>query len=150
VGHMQVNPYGVACHCGSRGCWETEAGEGALVRSGGFARRWARRRGGGSAASQRWRPHMPCRGGDDGALDQRRSGQPGQLAQPRDADPGGDVRGHLRTGAAHSGRAVAGRCLRLRAARRWRWSGPKFGREAVLMGAAELALQVILLDPAVL
>lgn len=27
VGHMVVNPDGRECHCGSRGCWETEAGE---------------------------------------------------------------------------------------------------------------------------
>jgi len=27
VGHMVVNPEGRECHCGSRGCWETEAGE---------------------------------------------------------------------------------------------------------------------------
>ena len=35
VGHMPVNPSGIECHCGSVGCWETEAGEGALlVRAG--------------------------------------------------------------------------------------------------------------------
>ncbi len=27
VGHMIVNPAGLQCLCGSRGCWETEAGE---------------------------------------------------------------------------------------------------------------------------
>jgi predicted NBD/HSP70 family sugar kinase len=38
VGHMPVNPNGVRCHCGSIGCWETEAGEGALlVRAGHVA-----------------------------------------------------------------------------------------------------------------
>jgi predicted NBD/HSP70 family sugar kinase len=38
VGHMPVNPNGVRCHCGSVGCWETEAGEGALlVRAGHVA-----------------------------------------------------------------------------------------------------------------
>jgi predicted NBD/HSP70 family sugar kinase len=31
VGHMPVNPNGVACRCGSVGCWETEIGEGALL-----------------------------------------------------------------------------------------------------------------------
>lgn len=31
VGHMAVNPNGVACRCGSVGCWETEVGEGALL-----------------------------------------------------------------------------------------------------------------------
>ncbi|MGH8968842.1 MAG: ROK family protein [Actinomycetes bacterium] len=27
VGHLVVNPGGLPCRCGSRGCWETEAGE---------------------------------------------------------------------------------------------------------------------------
>jgi predicted NBD/HSP70 family sugar kinase len=31
VGHMRVNPEGAPCRCGSRGCWETEVGEDALV-----------------------------------------------------------------------------------------------------------------------
>lgn len=33
VGHMVVNPNGRPCGCGSRGCWETEIGEHALLRS---------------------------------------------------------------------------------------------------------------------
>lgn len=36
VGHMQVNPAGTPCHCGARGCWETEVGEDALVRRAGL------------------------------------------------------------------------------------------------------------------
>ncbi|GLY00898.1 MULTISPECIES: ROK family transcriptional regulator [Actinoplanes] len=35
VGHMVVNPYGRPCGCGSRGCWETEIGEHALLRLAG-------------------------------------------------------------------------------------------------------------------
>jgi len=31
IGHMPVNPDGVACRCGSIGCWETEIGERALL-----------------------------------------------------------------------------------------------------------------------
>jgi predicted NBD/HSP70 family sugar kinase len=27
VGHTVINPGGLPCHCGSRGCWETECGE---------------------------------------------------------------------------------------------------------------------------
>ena len=35
VGHMPVNPEGAPCRCGSVGCWETEVGEDALlVRAG--------------------------------------------------------------------------------------------------------------------
>jgi predicted NBD/HSP70 family sugar kinase len=36
VGHMVVNPQGRPCTCGSRGCWETEIGERALVRAAGY------------------------------------------------------------------------------------------------------------------
>ncbi|UWP79529.1 ROK family protein [Dactylosporangium fulvum] len=35
VGHMVVNPDGRPCGCGSRGCWETEIGERALLRNVG-------------------------------------------------------------------------------------------------------------------
>ena len=37
VGHMLINPAGRPCRCGSRGCWETEAGEEALARRAGLA-----------------------------------------------------------------------------------------------------------------
>jgi predicted NBD/HSP70 family sugar kinase len=36
VGHMPVNPEGSACRCGSVGCWETEVGEGVLLARAGF------------------------------------------------------------------------------------------------------------------
>ena len=35
IGHMTVNPGGRRCGCGSTGCWETEIGEGALLRRAG-------------------------------------------------------------------------------------------------------------------
>ncbi|WP_446220792.1 ROK family transcriptional regulator [Micromonospora sp. IBHARD004] len=35
VGHMVVNRDGLPCGCGSRGCWETEIGEAALLRHAG-------------------------------------------------------------------------------------------------------------------
>ncbi len=37
VGHMPVNPDGLPCRCGSRGCWETEVGEGALLLRAGHS-----------------------------------------------------------------------------------------------------------------
>lgn len=36
VGHMVVNPDGKLCSCGSRGCWETEIGEHALLEAAGL------------------------------------------------------------------------------------------------------------------
>lgn len=35
VGHILVNPDGAPCKCGNVGCWETEIGEGALLRRAG-------------------------------------------------------------------------------------------------------------------
>lgn len=35
VGHMPVNPFGGACRCGAVGCWEVEVGEEALLRGAG-------------------------------------------------------------------------------------------------------------------
>ena len=35
AGHTLVNPAGVRCRCGATGCWETEAGEAALLRHAG-------------------------------------------------------------------------------------------------------------------
>src|SRR6478752_1022110 len=37
VGHTVVNPGGLPCHCGSRGCWETECGEERLFELAGRA-----------------------------------------------------------------------------------------------------------------
>jgi predicted NBD/HSP70 family sugar kinase len=36
AGHTLINPDGRACRCGAVGCWETEAGETALLRHAGF------------------------------------------------------------------------------------------------------------------
>ncbi|MBW4722197.1 ROK family transcriptional regulator [Saccharothrix obliqua] len=36
LGHMVVRPGGRPCYCGSRGCWETEVGEAALCRALGL------------------------------------------------------------------------------------------------------------------
>lgn len=35
IGHLQLNPDGRPCGCGSRGCWETEVGERALLMAAG-------------------------------------------------------------------------------------------------------------------
>ena len=35
IGHMTVNPDGVACRCGARGCWETEIGRDVILRRAG-------------------------------------------------------------------------------------------------------------------
>jgi len=47
IGHWPVNPAGIRCRCGSTGCWETEVGEGALLARAGHPA------DGGSAAVDR-------------------------------------------------------------------------------------------------
>jgi predicted NBD/HSP70 family sugar kinase len=42
IGHLVVRPGGRACYCGSRGCWETEVGEAALCRALGLPEDTAR------------------------------------------------------------------------------------------------------------
>lgn len=37
AGHTLINPDGTACRCGAVGCWETEAGEAALLRRAGMS-----------------------------------------------------------------------------------------------------------------
>lgn len=36
IGHMPINPQGRPCRCGSTGCWETEVGERALLALAGY------------------------------------------------------------------------------------------------------------------
>ncbi len=36
IGHMTVNPDGVDCRCGARGCWETEVGRDVVLRRAGY------------------------------------------------------------------------------------------------------------------
>jgi len=147
VGHIQVNPNGSACHCGARGCWETEVGEDALVRRaglrpGGRAPRelvLKRAREGDASclaavqATAEWisvgliglanslNPEMLILGGMfEDVLD---------LARPAIAE-------HLQRGIYDA----ANRHVQL--------VSPRFGRDAALIGAAELGLQLILNDPA--
>ncbi|MHB1500662.1 MAG: ROK family transcriptional regulator [Candidatus Dormibacteria bacterium] len=146
IGHMQVNPFGAACPCGSRGCWATEAGESALVRRAGLSTGGRglvdvvlqRARDGDPTglaaveATARWisaglvnlvnslNPEMLVLGGMFGDIL--------ELAQPT-------ILEHLRRGIydAEQQPVVVVK--------------PRFGREAALIGSAELALQVILDDP---
>lgn len=36
IGHLRYNPEGLLCHCGNRGCWETEVGAHAIARAIGI------------------------------------------------------------------------------------------------------------------
>jgi predicted NBD/HSP70 family sugar kinase len=146
VGHMRVNPDGAPCRCGSRGCWETEIGEDALVTLAG------RHPGGRSVVEE---VLLAARHGDQAAeqavqLVARWTGvglanlvnclNPemvvlgGLLSDLLDV-AGAEIRSHMRDALvtpAHLGVQIV---------------APQLGAESVLLGAAEVALEPILADP---
>ena len=61
IGHLPINPNGSACRCGSIGCWETEIGEAALLRMAG-------------------RPTGGGRGEIDAMLEEAETGSPAALS----------------------------------------------------------------------
>ena len=150
VGHIPVNPEsGSACRCGSVGCWETEVGEEALlVRAG-------RPADGGSAAVEAILADAAA-GDDDGARRARRDrAVAGHRARRRSStcfNPERVVLGG-RLARLHpfiAGTVEAGLDRRALA-------GPRalvevvpaaLGVDAPLLGAAELAFEPILTDPA--
>ena len=147
VGHMQVNPNGLACHCGARGCWETEVGEDALVRRAGL------RPGGRSPAEQVMRlareGNAECLAAVEttarwisvGLIDLVNSLNPEMLILGGMFEELLDLARPTIAEQLHQGIYDAEHQL-------VELVKPHFGRDAVLIGAAELALQVILNDPA--
>ena len=149
VGHIPVNPDGLPCRCGSIGCWETEVGSSALLRRAG----------------------RPPEGGHeavDAVLAAAEAGDPTALAAFAETGrwlgiglAGVDQRPQSRT----SSCSAAGwpRATRsfdstleaeldrrvLRASRRLvRVVPTSLGDDAPLLGAAELAFEPLLADPA--
>ena len=146
VGHMRVNPEGAPVPVRLPGCWETEVGEDALVTRAGrkpggrgpSTRFWLRRqqvsrtRRGPSRANRRMAGH--------------RTGQHRELFQSGARGPGGAPCRHPRDGrsplpVAQMRAGVVTRA-QLRSAGR-----PSLGRESVLLGAAEVALEAVLRNP---
>ncbi|MEH1164266.1 ROK family transcriptional regulator [Micromonospora sp. CPCC 205539] len=146
VGHMVVNPNGLPCGCGSRGCWETEIGEAALLRHAG------RDPGEREAVAE------VLRAAADGDRTAREAVE--QVADwlgfgvanlvnvvnPDAVVFGGSLRDIFTAGAETVRRRLdamplplSREHLRLRAA--------ALGRDAVLIGAAELAFDKLLADP---
>jgi predicted NBD/HSP70 family sugar kinase len=146
VGHMSVNPQGRPCNCGSRGCWETEIGEYALVRAAG-------RDGTGNAAVAA--VVDAANRGD--AMAQAALRQVGDwlgfgvanlvnIFNPEMIIFGGTLRDVYLASAAQ----VRGRLNRmcLPAVREHvRLRTPALGDDALLLGAAELAFERLLADP---
>lgn len=148
AGHMVVNPHGRKCRCGSIGCWETEAGEGALMeRIGGLP-------GSGLAALNA--AERLARKGDRRVLDalEETASWLGlgianlvNVLNPEMVVLGGFF--HRFYGYLHPGIEEALRTRALSpAGERVRVVASQWGEDGQLVGAAELALLPVLSDPA--
>lgn len=147
VGHMAVRPDGKVCGCGSRGCWETEIGEYALLEAAG--------RGGASGREAVDAVVDAARRGDVSAQNALR--QIGDwlgfgianlvnVFNPQIVIMGGMLRG-VYLGAAAQVRSRV-RMMALSAHREQvKLRTPMLEEDAPLLGAAELAFERLLRDP---
>ncbi|WP_250028571.1 ROK family transcriptional regulator [Paractinoplanes maris] len=147
VGHMVVNPYGRECSCGSRGCWETEIGEYALLKHAGRAGQTGREAVLGVVEAA-------MRGDSQAQFAVRQVGEwigfgVGNLVNifnPEAVIFGGTLRDvYLVAAAQIRSRLTA---IALPACREHiRLRTPELGTDAALIGAAELAFEHLLEDP---
>jgi predicted NBD/HSP70 family sugar kinase len=146
VGHMAVNPQGRDCNCGSRGCWETEIGEHALVRAAG-------RDGTGRAAVVA----VVDAAGRGDAMAQAALRQVGDwlgfgvanlinIFNPEMIIFGGTLR-DVYLGSAAQVRGRINRMCLPAVREHVRLRTPALGDDAGLLGAAELAFERLLTDP---
>jgi len=147
VGHMVVNPYGRDCGCGSRGCWETEIGEYALLKHAGRGGETGREAVLGVV-------NAAMRGDSTAQFAVREVGEwigfgVGNLANifnPEAVIFGGTLRDVYLVAAAQIRSRL--NAIALPAAREHlRMRTPELGNDAALIGAAELAFAHLLDDP---
>jgi predicted NBD/HSP70 family sugar kinase len=147
VGHIVVNPGGLPCHCGSRGCWETECGEERLFElagrpaGGGLAgaREVASAAAGGDETARAALEHVACWLGR-GTANVVNALNPevvilGGALEEVFAMAGDTVRDEL---------AVSALAPLLEQVR---ILPPSLGSDSTLLGAAELAFDALLADP---
>ncbi|MEU8815166.1 ROK family transcriptional regulator [Actinoplanes sp. NPDC048796] len=147
VGHMVVNPYGRECSCGSRGCWETEIGEYALLKHAGRGDRSGREAVLGVVDAA-------MRGDSQAQFAVRQVGDwigfgVGNLVNifnPEAVIFGGTLRDVYLVAAAQIRSRLTS--IALPACREHiRLRTPELGDDAALIGAAELAFEHLLRDP---
>jgi predicted NBD/HSP70 family sugar kinase len=147
VGHMVVNPQGRLCSCGSRGCWETEIGESALLQHAGRTGEYGREAVldvvesamHGDREAQRAVRHV----GDWIGFG---VGNLMNIFNPETVIFGGTLRDVYLVAAAHIRSRL--NSVALPACREHiRLRTPELGPDAALIGAAELAFERILEDP---
>lgn len=147
VGHMVVNPRGRPCGCGSRGCWETEIGEHALLR--------AAARGDAFGCEALLAVVEATRVGDAAAQSAVR--QVGDwlgfgvanlvnVFNPEMVIFGGTLR-HIYLAAAAQVRSRLNAMALAACREHVRLRTPSLGEDAALIGAAELAFERLLADP---
>ncbi|MEU7906840.1 ROK family transcriptional regulator [Actinoplanes sp. NPDC049118] len=146
VGHMVVNPNGLPCGCGSRGCWETEISAAALLRHAG--REPAEPGAVGEVLRAAARGERTARAAVDRVADWLGLGVANlvNVVNPGLVVFGGSLREVYAAGAG----VVRGRLdgSALPASReRVRLRAAALGRDAALIGAAELAFDQLLADP---
>jgi predicted NBD/HSP70 family sugar kinase len=147
IGHLVVRPGGRACYCGNRGCWETEVGEAALCRALGLSEDTAR---GVIVAELRSLATAPFPGTGSGPLDEFAEWlATGLVTVVNVTAPDLVVLGDLLAAlppavVAHVRTQVHERSLVSRAVGGTRIETSPLGRDAKLVGAAELAFEPVL------
>ncbi|MGI5130135.1 ROK family protein [Pseudonocardia sp. CA-107938] len=143
LGHIPIRPGGRPCYCGSRGCWETEVGEAALCRALGLPETSTR---GVIVAELRSLAADPMPGPLDEYVEWLVAGLVGVVNMMA---PEMVVLGDLYTALPdavvdHVRRQVRERSLVSRATGGTRIETSPLGRDAKLVGAAELAFEPVL------
>jgi predicted NBD/HSP70 family sugar kinase len=147
IGHLVVRPGGRPCYCGSRGCWETEVGEAALCRALGLPEDTPR---GVIVAELRSLAAAPFPSTRSGPLDEFAEWlATGLVTVVNVVAPDLVVLGDLFTAlppavVAHVRAQVHERSLVSRAVGGTRIETSPLGRDAKLVGAAELAFEPVL------
>ncbi|GLH97962.1 ROK family transcriptional regulator [Phytohabitans aurantiacus] len=147
VGHMVVQPNGRPCSCGSRGCWETEIGEYALLKAAG-------RDPSTRTAGMLTVVDAASRGDASAQAAVRQVGDwlgfgvanLVNVFNPEMVIFGGTLR-ELYLAAAAQVRSRLNSMALPAARERVRLRTPQLGEDAALIGAAELAFEQLLADP---
>ena len=143
LGHIPVRPGGRPCYCGSRGCWETEVGEAALCRTLGLPESSTR---GVIVAELRSLDASPMPGPLDEYVEWLATGLVGvvNMMAPEMVVLGDLFAALPEPIVAHVRRLVHERSLVSRATGGTRIETSPLGRDAKLVGAAELAFEPVL------
>jgi len=146
VGHMVVNPNGRPCSCGSRGCWETEIGEHALLRAAD--RDGTGREGILAVVDAAARGDMVAQAAIRQVGDWLGFGVANlvNIFNPETVIFGGSLR-DVYLAAAAQVRSRINRNALPACREHVRLRTPELGDDAILLGAAELAFQRLLADP---